>query len=166
MPIVLVRIDDRLIHGQIIVEWVPFVKASGIIIVEDKIEHDRLREQFLEAMKIAVPPNIRVEIYSVASIVERFLRDELPDENIILLFSTLQDFKKSLDLGFRTRELNLGCIHSGDTEILSNITITKKEASDLEEMRNRGIHLDLRAIPGNKRVALENISGFRKLIGH
>ena len=123
MSIVLVRIDDRLIHGQVIVKWTPFVRATVIIIADDEIEHNQFRQEFMEAMKIAAPQEITIEIYTVATVVEKFIHDDLPQGNAILLFSTLKDFKKSLDLGFKTAEVNLGCIHSGDIEILSNITI-------------------------------------------
>lgn len=165
MAIVLVRIDDRLIHGQVIVEWAPYLRATAIIIAEDEIEHNRFRKEFMEVMKIATPPNIRVEIYNVAELVEKFLHNDLPEGNIILLFSKLKDFKKSLDLGFRTREVNLGCIHSGDIKISNNITIKKEETSCLEEIRRNGIHLDLRATPRSKQVDLEAISIYQKLIG-
>ncbi|MCL6584264.1 MAG: PTS sugar transporter subunit IIB [bacterium] len=162
MPIVLVRIDERLIHGQVIVGWVKFLKATAIIVVDDEIEKDKLR---LEAMKLAVPEHIKVEAYSVALAVEKYLHHDLPDRNVIILFSRLKDFKRSLDLGFTTREVNVGCVHSGEIKILSNIAIKAEEAYYLVEIQKSGIHLDLRALPGDKRIELQDIPIYRKLIG-
>ncbi len=162
MSIVLVRIDDRLIHGQIIVEWAPFVHASAIVIAEDEIGRNRFRGDFIEAMKIAVPPGIHVEAYGVSEVVHKFLNNELPSGNVILLFSKLDDFKKSLALGFKTGEVNLGCIHTGEIAILNNITIRREEIYYIEEIRRSGIHLDLRAIPRSKQVDVNSLSIYRK----
>lgn len=164
MGIVLVRIDDRLIHGQVVVEWAPSLKTSVIIVADNEIEHNRFRQDLIKAMKLAVPPNINVEIYNVARMVEKFLHNELPKGNIIILFSTLEDFKQSLDFGFTTPEINLGCVHSGDIELASNITIKKEEVLCLEDIRKNGIHIDLRAIPRSKQVEIETISIYKKLI--
>lgn len=164
MAIVLVRIDDRLIHGQVIVEWAPFVKATAILIADDEIEHNPYRKEYVEAMKMAVPPDISVGIFTVAEVVKKYLDDTLPKGNVMLLFSKLHDFKKSLELGFTTQEVNLGCLHSGDIEILTNITIKKEEASYLIEFQKNGIHLDLRAIPKSKRVEFRTLSIYQKLI--
>ena len=162
MPIVLVRIDERLIHGQVIVGWVKFLKATAIIVADDDIEKNELR---LEAMKMSAPSTIEVEAYNIALTVEKYLQHDFPDKNIILLFSKLKDFKKSLDLGFHIQDVNLGCIHSGEIEILSNIAIRGEEASYLEDIRKMGIHLDLRALPRDKQVNLMDIPSYRKLIG-
>ena len=162
MPIVLVRIDERLIHGQVVVGWVKFLKATAIIVADDDIEKDELR---LEAMKMAVPSTIEVLVYRIDLAVKKYLQHDFPDKNIILLFSKLEDFKKSLDLGFRIQNVNLGCVHSGEIELLSNIVIRKEETSYLEDIQNMGIHLDLRALPQDKQVNLQDIPSYRKLLG-
>ncbi|MEW5802074.1 MAG: PTS sugar transporter subunit IIB [bacterium] len=162
MPIVLVRIDERLIHGQVIVGWVKHLKAAAIIVADDEIEKNELR---LEAMKMAAPSTLRVEAYSIALAVEKYLQHDFPDTKVILLFSRLKDFKKSLDLGFSIPEVNLGCIHSGEIQILSNIVIREEDVFYLEEIQKRGIHLDLRALPQDKQVDLQDIPTYRKLTG-
>ncbi|MEW6380087.1 MAG: PTS sugar transporter subunit IIB [bacterium] len=162
MPIVLVRIDERLIHGQVIVGWAKFLKASMIIVADDEVEKDELR---LEVMKLAVPENIKVEAYSIALTVEKCLSHDLPDKNVIVLFSKLKDFKRSLDLGFPIREVNLGCVHSGEIEIQSNIAIKAEEASYLVDIQKSGVHLDLRALPQDKQIDLQDIPLYQKLIG-
>jgi len=162
MPIVLVRIDERLIHGQVILGWVKFLKATVIIVVDDEIEKNEFR---VETMKIAVPPSIEVEVYNVTLAVEKYLHHDFPDRNVILLFSRLKDFKRSLDLGFTIQEVNLGCIHSGEVEILSNIAIKKEEAFYLEEIQKIGIHLDLRALPQDKQIDLQDVPTYQKLKG-
>lgn len=162
MPIVLVRIDERLIHGQVIVGWVKSLKATAIIVADDDIEKNELR---LEAMRMAAPSTIEVDAYNIALTVEKYLKHDFPDKNIILLFSKLKDFKKSLDLGFTIQNVNLGCVHSGEIELLSNIVIRKEEAFYLEDIQNMGIHLDLRALPQDKQVNLQDIPSYRKLIG-
>lgn len=163
MPIVLVRIDERLIHGQVIVGWAASLEVGMIIVADDEIARNAFR---WEVMKIAVPPNMSVEAYDVSRTVEKYLHHDFdfPDKNIILLFSGVNDFKKSLDLGFTIEEVNLGCIHSGENQILSNIAIKKEEAFCLEEIQSKGVHVEVRALPGDEKIDLHNISMYQKLI--
>ena len=62
MPVMLFRIDDRLIHGQIVVGWVNALKADSIIVINDAVARNELQKCLL---KMAVPPEIKVEIFAV-----------------------------------------------------------------------------------------------------
>ena len=90
MDIALVRIDNRLVHGQILEAWVPYVEAGCIVVVDDHVASDFFRETVI---KMAVPREIEVIITSVVE----FSRNSAiePDNNK----RTIPRF--SLKLGFK-----------------------------------------------------------------
>jgi len=67
MPVVLFRIDDRLIHGQVVVGWVNALKADYIIVINDAVARNELQKCLL---KMAVPPEIKVDIFKEGDFVD------------------------------------------------------------------------------------------------
>ena len=64
--LVLVRVDCRLIHGQIIEAWVPFTRADTLLVANDDAASDTLQRSIME---MAVPPRLKVEVLGVADAV-------------------------------------------------------------------------------------------------
>jgi len=64
----LIRIDNRLVHGQILEAWIPFISASHIVVVNDDVADDPFRESII---KMAVPREIEIRIYNI----EEFARN-------------------------------------------------------------------------------------------
>ena len=73
MDIALVRVDNRLVHGQILEAWVPFIKASCIIVVNDHVASDFFRETVI---KMAVPRDVQVIISSIEEFSRNFTYQE------------------------------------------------------------------------------------------
>ena len=74
------RIDDRLVHGQVIVGWLPEIKPDRLVVVNDKVSEDFMRQ---EMMALSVPPEIDLQFYSTAEIAA----DKVSDASFILVVS-------------------------------------------------------------------------------
>src|SRR5512135_1816152 len=105
---VFARIDDRLIHGQVVEGWVNFLKATTILVADDKVAANPLQRSIME---IAVPQGLKVIIGTVDEICRRLHAPDLEKERVILLFSNPADVLRSLRCGIACEALNIGGMH-------------------------------------------------------
>ncbi len=133
--VVLVRVDDRLVHGQIIEAWVPHTGANSLLVMNDAVSKDATKRDIMEC---SVPDTIMLNIKDIKGGVD-YLKDALVningftlhhhsiismlwikmlysrfrdiDEKIIVLFENLKDVIRAYRMGFHFKELNLGNIH-------------------------------------------------------
>ncbi len=159
MGLVLTRIDNRLIHGQVLESWVPFVHADCIVVANDEIASAPLKKLMMES---SVPSRIRVEIGTVEDIAKLFGAGELERQNTLLLFGSTGDALRAYRLGLTYQQLNLGNLHAGEgKERLScTIFIDPQGVADLEELENAGVEISARCIPADLARA------WRKLMPH
>lgn len=144
-----VRIDNRLIHGQIIETWLPYTGAAVLIVANDELAGDALRQ---EIMSLAIPNDVKVvfsRIDSVTEIVARFGDDEIP--NALVLFSSCPDARKAYELGFAFEGLNIGNLHysPGRKQICAHVAVSSEDQTCLEFFSRNGVHLDFRCVPND-----------------
>jgi PTS system mannose-specific IIB component len=147
----LVRVDNRLIHGQILEAWVPFVQASCIIVVDDDVASDFFRET---VMRMAVPREIEVVISSVEEFAGSFSFSEGFGRKAILLFGSVTTAKKTYDLGFHYKKMNIGNTYSDEGAIrcARSITFGNHEINDILSLIDAGVQVELRSVPKHKPI--------------
>lgn len=104
LNIVLTRIDDRLIHGQVATAWSKITKATKIIVVDDAVAQDSFMQMVL---KSAAPSSLKVEIYGVDDAVEILNKDD-DGEKILVLVKAPMTVLSLVKAGIGIKELNLG----------------------------------------------------------
>ena len=98
----LIRIDFRLMHGQVVTNWIKQVSADSILIVDDKLAADKfLAQVFL----MAAPPGVKVAIRPIEKAVAAFKKDVFKDKKLLILFKSVENAKKAFDLGFPMKAL-------------------------------------------------------------
>ena len=91
----LVRVDFRLLHGQVVTAWLKQVSANAILIVDDQLAADKfLAQVFL----MAKPQGVKVAIRSVEKAVAAFLKGVFGNEKMLILFNTVESVKRAFDL--------------------------------------------------------------------
>ena len=79
----LIRLDYRLLHGQVCFTWVQHVSANRVIIVDDASATDDLKKA---ALKLAKPQGVRLNVFTIAATLKKMPKVLELDENIILIF--------------------------------------------------------------------------------
>ena len=92
----LVRLDSRLIHGQVITKWVKIAKANRIIIIDDELSKDDFMVMIYAA---AAPKNVSVEIISVDKAAEEWEKDEFGTGTVMLLFKDVESCMRTAQKG-------------------------------------------------------------------
>ena len=160
--VVFVRIDDRLIHGQVVEGWVNFLKATGIFVADDGVASNALQRSIME---VAVPRGLKVSIGRVEEICEQARMSESAAERFILLFSNPSSVLQALKLGLSCRELNIGGMHSspGKRKLIDILAVGDEDLRALREIAATGVKVTVQAVPTQKPLPLEKLFAACKL---
>lgn len=154
--VVFVRIDDRLIHGQVVEGWVNFLKANSIIVADDRVASDTLQRSIME---VSVPQGIKVSIGRVDDICDQVREKAAGKERYILLFSNPSAVVKALGLGLQCRELNIGGMHfiPGKRKLIDVLAVDDQDLKALREISAQGVKVTVQAVPNQKPLSLEKL---------
>ncbi len=144
------RIDDRLIHGQIIESWLPFLRVSDLIVANDALAGDMLQQ---EIMSLAVPSSIQAHFVTLEQFQPCFSKFA---ENCLVLFAQCQDALHVYRTSCAFDVLNIGNIHeeSDKKRISPSIALSNQEQDILKELQGLGVVLDFRCVPNDLKAVL------------
>jgi len=154
----LVRIDDRLIHGQVIMVWCKHRRFTRIVIVDDGVAADAFMQEILS---LAAPPNLHVDVFSVEDGVKA-LNEDTPDRGTtMVLLKSPQAAKRLYDGGLKYNALNVGAIGSapGRKNVFKNIAVSEDEVVILKYLMDEGVEITLLTVPGEKSKAFSDLVG-------
>jgi mannose/fructose/N-acetylgalactosamine-specific phosphotransferase system component IIB len=155
--IALVRIDNRLVHGQILEAWVPFIKARCIVVVNDSAASDFYCETVI---RMAVPSKIEVIIITVEDFAKNFTLSRNGGKKTIVLFATVADACRAYNLGFHLDKLNIGNIYNEEYKLChgTSVFLCDNEIRDLLKLlENDGVEIVIRRIPRERAVNIKDI---------
>ena len=151
--IVFARIDDRLIHGQVVEGWVNFLKATCIVVADDNVATNVLQRSIME---ISAPQGLKVIIGGVEEIC-RLLRPAAFDpERVILLFSNPSDVLRALKSGLTCRSLNIGGMHytPGKRKLMDVLAVDDADLEALRAIAAQSVQVDIQTVPTQKPMPL------------
>ena len=154
MPLLLARIDDRLIHGQVAHGWGGALHPTLLAIVSDSLRADPDRA---DLYLFAVPEGSRGRVVSVAEALDPAFRNEVDAERTILLFTGPEDALRLVEGGFALRELNVGGLHHapGKREALPYVFLDEADRAQLRDLQRRGVRVYAQDLPSNSSHAID-----------
>ena len=160
MQFSLVRVDSRLVHGQIIETWLPFLKATRIIVVNDEVAGNFFRETVI---RMAVPRDVEVLIYGVDEFGRSDAARQTENEMAIVLFSGVNDVVRSWEAGFRFKKLNIGNLYSENwiLQCSTSVCLADEDIAHVRFLLDAGVTVELRSVPSDKVVDLRNLLDIR-----
>ncbi len=154
--IVFIRIDDRLIHGQVVEGWVNYLKATCLLVADDAVASNALQRSIME---LSVPQGLNVVIGRVEDICRRLRTSAFDTERAILLFSNPADVLEALKAGMECRSLNIGGMHfiPGKRKLMDVLAVNEADLEALREIAAQGIKIDIQTVPTQRSIPLEKI---------
>lgn len=155
MNIVLIRVDDRLIHGQILESWLPYLKAQCVVVANDMLAEDQFQ---MAILSMAVPERIRLRMVSVDSVKELSEDPELLNKTTLIIVSSVLDAYRIIQKGILSR-INLGNMRSSgaDKQLMYSFWVRKEDILMLKEMMAQGISINLQSVPREKEIDIKHI---------
>ena len=154
--IVLSRIDDRLIHGQVVEGWVNFLKATCIFVADDRVASNPFQRTIME---LSVPQGLKAVIGRVEDICDLVRTAALNADRIILLFSNPADVLRAINSGLDCRVLNIGGMHyvPGKRKLMDVLAVDDADLAALKELAAKSIKIAVQTVPNQRPVPLEKI---------
>lgn len=145
MDIRLVRIDDRLVHGQLMTSWVKYIHVKRIIIINNEIYLDNIRK---EIIKNVSPPNISVHIVNIDKLLRVYKNPKYKDEKVIFLFTNPKDIVDVIQKGVKIKSVNIGgmSFKSGKIQIEQTISLNNEDVRNFLKLYNMGVELEIRKV--------------------
>lgn len=142
------RIDNRLIHGQIIETWLPYTRATRLVVCNGELAGDELRQQI---MLLAVPARIQVNFSTPGDLHGVLGQPNARNERILVIFADCADAQKAYDAGERFAMLNIGNMHyaPGKEQVCSHAALSDDDTTCLRAFVDRGVDLDFRCVPND-----------------
>ena len=145
MIIKLVRIDDRLIHGQVATVWSHVAGAGRIIVCSDEVAADEVRVQLL---KQVAPPGIKVNVVSIDKAIRVYQNPKYETETVFFLFTCPQDIVRMVEAGVPITSVNIGgmAFRTGKQQITKAVSVDDSDRAAFHALHDRGIELEIRAV--------------------
>ena len=156
MDTTLVRVDNRLVHGQILEAWIPFTRSSMIVVIDDYVASDFFRETVI---KMAVPREVDVMISSVDDFADHFKYQKGQGKKAIVLFSCIADALKAYQQGFAFDRLNIGNVYSEAclTQCAPSVMLDAEDIKTIRILIDAGVHIDVQRVPKEKPIDIRKL---------
>lgn len=153
MEISLVRIDDRLIHGQVATVWTKVSKCNRIIACSDEVAADTLRKTLL--LQVA-PPGIKAYVLPIDKAIAAYKNPKYADFKTLFLFTNPTDVVRMVEGGVDIKSVNVGgmCYKEGKTQITGAVTVNKEDIDAFKKLDEKGIELEIRKVASENKIEL------------
>ena len=151
--ILLTRIDNRLVHGQVGVTWTSAIGANLLIVVDNEVAKDELQQKLMGIT--AETYGFGIRFFSVAKTTE-IINKAAPHQKIFLICRTPQTVRQLVEGGVPLKEVNVGNMHfsEGKKQISSKVYVDDNDLADLRFIQSQGINVFIQDVPGDSK---ENI---------
>ena len=154
MPVILARIDDRLIHGQVTVAWGGWLEPDRMILVNDEVATSEWRRDlYADADSLGAA----VSVLTRDAFVAEYRKGTWSTERVILIVETPADMLELLRGGLDVDEVNVGGMHfsPGKREVLSYVYVDADDVRAMRKIVERGVALRAQDVPQTQPVDLD-----------
>ncbi|HEY4129530.1 MAG TPA: PTS sugar transporter subunit IIB [Gemmatimonadaceae bacterium] len=155
MSLLLYRIDDRLIHGQVVVGWGQPLELQFIVLVDDTVAAAEWEQ---ELYRMGVPPEMEVYFHSAGDAIAKLPKYQADSRRGLLLTGDIATMRKLVE-GAHIDAVNVGGIHSkaGRTQRLRYVFLSPDEEQQLRDLAARGAKVTAQDVPGARPVSLDDL---------
>lgn len=145
------RVDDRLIHGQVVTTWVQQTQAKVILVADEDAAADDFQKDML---KLACPAGIQLIVVGFEKAASLIAQDP-SQHNVMIIVRNPASARRLTELGFRPDHWTIGNITGRKTDlerkkILKYLLPTEKDAADIKAIADSGIKVMAQSVPGEK----------------
>lgn len=155
MPnILLTRIDNRLVHGQVGVTWTKTIGANLLVVADDETAQDELTQRLMAVTAKSSGVGIRFfSIEKTAAIIDK----AAPSQKIFIICKTPKDVRRLVDAGVEIKEVNVGNMHyaDGKHQLSAKVYVDDQDMEDLKYLASKGIHVYTQDVPGDTKTTIE-----------
>jgi len=156
MTLGLVRIDDRLIHGQVATRWTKETNVTRIIVVSDEVAADTVRKTLLTQV---APPGVTAHVVDVDKMIRVYNNPKYAGDRVMLLFTNPTDVERLVEAGVKITSVNIGgmAFRQGKTQVNNAISLDAKDIEAFNKLNARGIELEARKVSSDQKLKMMDL---------
>lgn len=154
--ICLVRIDDRLIHGQVVTRWTKDTRVTRIVVPSDEVAGDHVRKTLLTQV---APPGVTAHVVDIDKLIRVLNNPRYAQDRIMLLFTNPTDVDRAVERGMRITSVNIGgmAFRQGKTQVTNAVSVDQQDIAAFRRLHARGIELEVRKVAGDPRLSMMDL---------
>ena len=151
--ILLTRIDNRLVHGQVGVTWTSTIGANLLVVVDDDVAGDDIQQKLMGMTADTYGFGIR--FFSIEKTIN-VIGKAAPHQKIFLICRTPATVRKLVEGGVPLKEVNVGNMHfsEGKRQISNKVYVNDQDLEDLQFIKNKNINVFIQDVPGDQKESI------------
>lgn len=143
--ILLTRIDNRLIHGQVATQWNSTLGANLILVANDDVAGNKMRQNL---MNMAAPTGVATRFFSLQKTID-VIHKASPKQHIFLVAENPSDVLTLVKGGVPIRKVNIGNMHmsEGKRQVATSVAVDDADVAAFKELQDLGVDLEIRRVP-------------------
>ena len=156
MDIKLLRIDDRLIHGQVAITWAKDTRISRIIVVSDEVAANPIQKALLSQ---AAPPDVKANVVTLDKLIEVYFHPIFMSVKVMLLFTNPSDVVTAYKNGVYFNTVNIGGMKftDGKQMVTHFISVDQTDIDAFKTLDKQDIELEIRKVPSDRKQLLMDV---------
>ncbi len=153
--IIHVRIDDRMIHGQVATQWSGRLNATRIMVINDSIVNDDMRKT---VVRLAAPANVSTSILGRQKALTNIKNGKYKGQRVLLICVSPVDVNYLIDNGLPIKSVNVGNLaqRDGTERIRPSVNLTPEEKEAFKKLIGRGVEVTVIPTPQSPTVYLKD----------
>ncbi len=147
LNLLLTRVDNRLVHGQVGVTWTSSLGANLLVVVDDEVASDSIQQQLMTMT--AENSGVGIRFFTVDKTI-KVIGKAADNQKIFIICKTPDIVRKLIDGGVPIDKLNIGNMHPGDKkrQITKKVYISSQEEEDIRYIASKGVNVFFQEVPG------------------
>lgn len=143
--IVLTRIDNRLIHGQVATQWTSTVGANLLLVANDEIAGNKMRQGLMD---MAAPNGVATRYFSIQKTID-VIHKASEKQHIFLILENPEDAVRLVEGGVPIKRLNIGNMHmsEGKRQVATSVAVDDEDVAAFKKLQDLGVELFIQRVP-------------------
>lgn len=149
--ILLTRIDNRLVHGQVGVTWTKTIGANLIVVADDEVANSPIQQQLMEMTAKSSGVGIR---FFTLDFTAEVIGNAAPEQKIFIVVKDPENARKLVEKGVPIKTVNVGNMHyeKGKEPITKKVYVNEEDRKDLDYLKEHGVKVYIQDVPGDSIV--------------
>ncbi len=143
--ILLTRIDNRLIHGQVATQWTSTIGANLLLVANDEVAGNKMRQNL---MNRAAPQGVATRYFTIQKTID-VIHKAAPRQHIFIIVESPEDALRLIKGGVPIKKLNIGNMHMSDgkRQVATSVAVDDEDVAAFREIQECGVELQIQRVP-------------------
>ena len=150
------RVDDRLIHGQVAMAWTRELNIEGIVVISDAVVNDKFKSMTLD---LAKPMGTKLVILGLDKGIEFLNSEKIQKFRVLVIVENPSDALKIVKNVSEIRSVNIGGLRKseGKRMISQSVAVNDQDVKNIKELIDMGIEVEIRQVPSDSKILVQKL---------